>query len=54
MTATPAAPEANQVLPDVSIRALYYLEIDWNESLFSDVNGDTIHTEITHNFTGAW
>ena len=54
MVSTPAAPEANQVISDITIIGLYDLEINWDESLFTDANGDIIHSQVTHDFTGSW
>jgi len=54
MMSSSAAPEANQVISNMTIIGLYDLDIDWDESLFTDANGDTIHSQITHNFTGSW
>jgi len=54
MMSSPAAPEANQVIFDMTIIGLYCFDINWDESLFTDANGDTIHSQITHNFTGSW
>ena len=48
------APTTTQTISNISSLVYYPIEISWNSSLFTDINGDTPSFTITTNATGSW
>ncbi|CAI2376367.1 unnamed protein product [Moneuplotes crassus] len=47
-------PVSSETFVNISQLALYQVAIDYDETLVTDPNGDTISFDLTHNTTGSW
>lgn len=47
-------PTTTEVVANVSEIAYYPISVRWDKTLFSDINNDTIHLDITHDFNTSW
>ena len=47
-------PTTTETKSPISVSANKQLTIEWNPTLFTDPESDTITHSITHNFTGGW